>query len=74
MAVFYTPRFSYTVVKTAICTCPGDTSDRCTTGYSTGVRVQVGTRVGIQGGYTEGYTGVLPTDRARSKPTSEAGP
>ena len=76
-SVFYTPRFSYSVSETVICTCPsGPVTVRrhragrhpCwSTGPSTGIRV----------GIREGYTGVLPTQLPRAEGAgmySEAGP
>ena len=50
MAVFYTPRFSYTVSETVICTCLSGPVHRLRdteySGTGTGVQAGYGTRVG----------------------------
>ena len=73
-AVFYTPRFSYSISETVICTCSRGTTSACTTGYCTGGLGRV-YRTGV---WVGGYTGWVirgPTGTMESGGNdSEAGP
>ena len=74
MAVFHTPRFSYPVLKTVICTCSDGTTDACTTGYGTGTGYGRVLGTGIRVGYWEGYTGYYPATAQGANLTAKRAP